>query len=108
MTKLNSILTGLVAAVGFTAAASAHAASYDAAYYSFANTATGFQSTKSRAEVRAEAVAAQLPRFEASYAAIADKVPGMSKTRAEVAAEAREALRLGLLPRSEYDIDVAM
>lgn len=61
-----------------------------------------FQSTLSRAEVRAQAVAArdagQLPRGEI-LPVQADAGPALSRT--QVRAEAAEARRLGLLPQGE-------
>ena len=90
MTKLNTILAGLVGAIGFTAAASAQEATI--------LDTSNFQSTKSHAEVRAEAVgvahSGEVTRFN-------DVVAGEAKTRAQVQAEAREAQRLGMLPRGE-------
>ena len=65
-------------------------------------------SVKSRAEVQAETQAAMndgaLSRGEASYTV----VPGASTlTRAQVVAEAREAMRLGLIPVHEGSSRVA-
>ena len=91
MTKLNTILAGLVAAIGFTAAASAQEATL--------LDTSNFQSTKSRAEVRAEAVGVA-HSGEVTY--FNDVVAGNGLSRAQVQAEAREALRLGVLPRGEY------
>ena len=93
MTKLNSLLAGLVAAIGFTGAASAQEATQF-------DTST-FQSQKSRAEVRAEATGA--PRSgEATL--FVDNTSGPSLTRAQVVAEAREAQRLGVLSRGEASV----
>ena len=92
MTKLNTILAGLVAAIGFTAAASAQEATL--------LDTSNFQSTKSRAEVRAEAVGVA-HSGEVTY--FNDVVAGNGLSRAQVQAEAREALRLGVLPRGEVD-----
>jgi Domain of unknown function (DUF4148) len=60
-------------------------------------------SVKSRAEVKAETVAAMrdgsLSRNESSYTVVPGS--GSSLTRAQVMAEAREAMRLGLIPVHE-------
>ena len=62
---------------------------------------SNLQSTKSSAEVRAEAIgvahSGEVTRFN-------DVVAGNALSRAQVQAEAREALRLGLLPRSDVDL----
>lgn len=98
MTKFNAILAGLVAAVGFTSAAVAQEATYW--------NPSEVQSTRTRAEVRAEAIAAlragQIERGEASHFVI--ETNGPSKSRAQVMAEAREAQRLGVLPRGEASV----
>lgn len=91
MTKLNTILTGLVAAVGFSAAAYAQEATlFDTQAY---------MSTKSRAEVRAEAMgtvhSGEVTRFD--HVAL----DGPGKTRAQVRAEVLEARRLGVLQGGE-------
>lgn len=97
MSKLITIATGLVAAIGFTTAAFAQEVTYwnpqDA------------QSTKSRAEVRAEAVAAlkagQIESGEASRFVI--ETHG-TKSRAQVMAEAVEARRLGVIGHGEVSV----
>jgi hypothetical protein len=95
MSKLPTIVAALVAGIGFTTAVVAQEATYW--------NPSEVQSTKSRAEVRAEAAAAlragQLERGEASYFVI--ETNGPSKTRAQVMAEAREAQRLDVLGRGE-------
>ena len=98
MSKLNTILAGLIASIGFTTAAVAQ----EATPWNLSE----FQSTKTRAEVRAEAAAAlragQIEHGEASYVVIDNSGP--SKSRAQVMAEAREAQRLGLLSGSEVSM----
>lgn len=93
MTRLNTVLTGLVAAIGFTAAAVAQEATYW--------DTSKVQSTKTRAEVRAETVgyvhSGEVTRF-------VDVAGGPSLSRAQVQAEAREAQRLGWLDSGEASV----
>ena len=61
-----------------------------------------------RAEAAAALAAGQLPRGEAPYGfALADTASGMSKARAQVVAEAREAQRLGVLGGGEQSIVIS-
>jgi hypothetical protein len=90
MTKLNRLLVGLLTAAGLTTAA-------------FAQEATPWnpsdvQSTKTRAEVRAETVGIVHSGEVTTFADVGNIEP---KSRAEVRAEAREALRLDQLGRGE-------
>lgn len=63
-------------------------------------------STLSRAEVRAGAHDAGTAGSEASFTVAATR-SGSGLTRAQVQAEAREALRLGLLPQHEAGMSAA-
>lgn len=83
-----------MASVAFTATAQANEGGFE---YPLA-----YQSTLTRAEVRAEATralaAGEVTRGEAGYVA---PIIGMQKTRAQVFAETREAVRLGLVGGGE-------
>ena len=94
MTKLNTILAGLVAAAGFSAAASAQEVTpFDTSAY---------QSTKSRAEVRAEAKGTVHSGEVTGFDDIA--IAGGGKTRAQVHAEVLDARRLGVLSSGEVSV----
>jgi Domain of unknown function (DUF4148) len=66
------------------------------------------QSTKSRAEVRAEFLQARaegrIARNDSEEKRLAMDSFQSKKTRAQVIAETREAMRLGLIPRNEWDV----
>lgn len=102
MNKLSTLVAGVVAALGFATAAQAQEATrFD----------TTIDSQKSRAEVRAEAVAAvragELSYGEASQGYAFDgAATDSAKSRTQVAAEAREAQRLGVLNRGEASVFV--
>lgn len=97
MSKLINTVAGLVAAIGFGAASA-----QEVTYWNPSDTL----STKTRAEVHAEAVAARVAgqiEFGEATRFVADTT-GSTKTRAQVNAEAREAQRLGLLSRGETNV----
>ena len=93
MTKLNSILAGLVAAIGVSAASAQEVTR-------FVELGTAV-STKSRAEVLAGASGIVHEGNVTRFAIVLD---GPSAPRAQVLAEAREAMRLGLLSRGETNV----
>jgi hypothetical protein len=96
-----SLLVALVAAAGFSSAFAQEAT---------ADTWQNVQSTLSRAEVHAQAVAAvrageigygEATRVVPSHEEVA---PYVAKTRSEVSAEARQALRSGQLDHGEVTV----
>ncbi len=97
MSKLINTVAGLVAAIGFGAASA-----QEVTYWNPSDTL----STKTRAEVHAEAVSARAAgtiEYGEASRFVAD-ITGSMKTRAQVNAEAREAQRLGLLKGGETNV----
>jgi hypothetical protein len=90
MTKINRLLVGLLTAAGFATAAVAQEAT--------PWNPSEVQSTKTRAEVRAETAGVVHSGEVTTFADVGNAAP---KSRAEVRAEALEALRLGQLGRGE-------
>jgi Domain of unknown function (DUF4148) len=90
------LFTAAVALIGFASTTAAHAneVSYEAP--------VTWQSTLTRAEVRAEAARARAAgEFSLSDETYVPKVAFMPKTRAQVHAETLEAIRLGLTRNGE-------
>ena len=99
-------LTGTLASPSVLAGSGKHASMPEHRAFTYGENASmpdysNFVSTKTRAEVRAEAIAARLAGVftYGENASMLDHSSFVStKTRAEVVAELREARRLGLLP----------
>lgn len=93
------LFTVAVAVIGFASATAAHAS--EASY----ENPVSLHSTLTRAEVLAQAVravaAGEISLSDNSYA---PKINGTEKTRAQVVAETREAIRLGLTSFGEQTV----